>query len=448
MAGNEDPDVGQQVAAQNAAPSIPQDNRLAPILQQVRGAIQPGDDGSTWADPALAAIQQHANATATVDANQAVGDKFVQNVGKLKDTLVGMVRDDPTSAPLALRLTPRLVAPMVASAGMSDEDGEATHQDLTGHIQQEVSHAAVMRMADLHADGARALMGQLSPYMQPGDTDALGGYIDTMQAARVADGAARQQYMGTASARASAQSAYQFGSSLLDPRTEDVHIPPDFLQSLVRNQSISGPDKQPLFTAFSRLNSPGDVTASNPYAVRKLLSDIGNPNVPIGHADIMDHVGSDVKYADAVMLHGMSLQRTPDGQGAIGQLGGLLDHAQNVLSPGTDRAGNIAYTRFVNWLLPSYRRTGPAGLTPGTDNYLFNNLSVDNFRPQAADAVAPIRPVNQKSLGQIFAGREPGTLDEKIGRLRDLEEENQEPVAPASGNFFQRHLPQEDEPKA
>jgi hypothetical protein len=400
-------DDTDQIATSSAPPSIPQDNRLAPILQQVRSAIAPNDDGSTWADPALAAIQQHANATATVDANTAAGNGFIKSLGALKDNLVGMVQDDPTSAQLALRLTPRLVAPMVASAGMSGEDGEQTHQDLVSHIQQEISHAAVMRMADINADGAHQLLGQLAPYMQDGDAAPLGQYINTMQAARVADGAARQQFMGTASARTSAQGAYQFGSSLLDPRTEEVNVPPDFLQSLVRNRTISPEDKQPLFTAFSRLMNPGDVTASNPYTVRGLLSDIVNPNVPVGHGDIMDHVGQDLRYADAVMLHGMSLQRTPDGQGAVRQLGGLLDNAQNTLAPGTDRAGNVAFSRFVNWLLPSYRRTGPSGLNPAADNYLFNGVSVDNFRPGHADAVEPIRPVNQKSLSAIFSGRGP-----------------------------------------
>ncbi len=382
--------------------SIPQNNILMPPLQAMRNTIEPNDDGSTWADPALQAIQQHTNQTAVVDANQAAGDHFVQNVTALKNTLVGMAKDDPTSATLALRLAPRLVAPMVYSTGMGDDDAEATHQDLTGHIQQEIARAAVTRMADLHADGARSLMDNLSPYLAEGDHDILGSYIDTMQAARTADNAAGMGQMARDQQRASGIAAYKFGSTLLDPRTESVNFPPNYLQTLVRNQVISPPDKQALFTAFGRLQDPGDVNQSDPYAVRNLLSNISNPNIPVAHGDIMDHVGQDIRYADAVMLHGMNLQRTPEGMGAVDQLRGLMDNAQRTLAPGNDRAGNIAYSRFVNWLLPSYRRTGPSGLNPGADNYLFNNLTLDHFRPNHGDAVAPTRPINRKSLGQIF----------------------------------------------
>jgi hypothetical protein len=402
-----DDDIQQAVAANNPPTSIPQDNRLAPILQGVRNSLQPNDDGSTWGDPALAAIQQHANSTAVVDANQAVGNRFMQNMGSLKDELTGMVRDDPTSAPLALRLTPHLVAPMIASTGMADEDAEGAHQQLTGHIQQEIARAAVMRMADIHGDGARQLLDQVSPYLSDEAKAPLPGYINTLQAARDADDAARQQSMATDAARNSGIASYQFGSTLLDPRTESPNIPPNFVQTLVRNGSIQPGDKSALLGAFSRLTGQGDPVASNPYAVRQLLSDIGNPTVPVGTNDIYSHVGSDVRLADAVMLHGMNLQRTPDGQGAVRQLGSLLDHAQDTLAPGTDRAGNVAYSRFVNWLLPSYRRTGPEGLNPGSDNYLFNGISVDNFRPNHADAVAPVGPANRKPLAAIFAGREP-----------------------------------------
>lgn len=431
---------------QDAPASIPQDGRLSPMLQDVRQTFTPGEDGSTWADPALAAIQQHANMTAVADANSAAGDHFEATMGGIRSSLLGMVRDDPTAANLALRLTPRLIAPMVASTGMADEDAENTHGTLVDSLQNEIAHTAVMRMADLHADNAHALLQEVSPYLRDGDHEPLGGYIDTMQAARVADAATHAQFMGADAARTSARSAYQFSSALLDPRTEDVRMPADYLQSLVRNRDISPEDKQPLFTAFSRLASTGDVNRSDPYVVRQMISDIANPAVPVAHTDIMNHVGDDLKYADAVMLHGMNLQRTPAGVGAVQQLGSLLDNAQRLIAPGTDRAGDVAYSRFVNWLLPSYRRTGAAGLNPASDNYLFNGMSLDNFRPSHLDAVAAPSTGERPSLGQLFAeaGKQP-SLDEKINRLRELELENQQPVAPPSGNFFQRKLQESTE---
>jgi hypothetical protein len=478
------------------ADPVPQDDTLSPVLQQVHDAYQT-DEGKDVAGDVLTDIQQHANATAIVDANAAAGQQFVNNLATVKSNLVGMVQDDPTSHQLALGLAPKLVGSVLASTGMDPDAGTDAHGQITSHVQTEIAHAAITRMADLHGDLAHGLIGTLSPYLNEGDDKVLGSYVDTMQAARTADTAAAVRQATVDQQRASGVAAFHFGSSLLDPRTEGVVYPQDYLQSLVRNNTINPDDKQALFTAFGKLSSAGDVAASNPNTVRQALSAIADPNVPVEHGDIMDHVGSNLRYVDAVMLHGMNLQRTPDGIAAVGQLKGLLDRAHDTIAPSDTPAGTAAYSRFVNWLLPSYRRTGAAGLNPTSDNYLFNGMSLDNFRPTHEDAVAPLAFAGQgvgaylpegkpplateggelrpgvssapdvsgdmemlrfrrghpdeneiqpnglgpqrPSLGEIFAGNTP-ELDEKMRRLENLRNENAQPIAPASGNFFQRKL--------
>jgi hypothetical protein len=430
-------------------PTAPVDSTLSPVLQNAAQSFD-NDDARSWATPILQRLQQHANQNAVVDANTGTSRQFVNDVNGVKQNLIGTVQDDPSSAHLAMDLAPQLLAPFFArgaAMGMDPDVADQAHSETTDHVQTEVARAAIMRMADLHSDAAKNLMGSLSGYLKDGDTNVLGNYIDTLQVARNADNAAATKQLASQQQRGSAVAAYQFGSSLLDPRTESVAFPTDYLQSLVRNPNIQSDDKIPLFEAFNRLNATGDVNASDPYAVASVLGAIGDPNRAVTHGDIVSHVGQDMRYVDAVMMHGLNLQRTPEGISAVQQLGRVVQDAQGALASGGDRAGNAAYSRFVNWLLPAYRRTGTAGLNPASENYLFNTTSYNSFAPAHEDAVAPITPSNRPSLGQLFSADTRPNLDEKMRRLDDLRQENTQPVAPPSGNFFQRKL-EESQPKS
>ena len=391
-----------------ASPTIPQDETLHPALDAAVNTFQTGE-GKDYGNEIAATVQQHLNMQNVVDSNVAAGQHFTKAFADTKANLVGMAKDDPSASQLAIDLTPRLIGPILAQVGMSPEDAQSTHDQITGHIQTEIARAAVTSMADQHTDGARQLMGRLGDYLPDEDQAALGGYINNMQNAKLADNAAAGDARNSAAVRNSAVAAFQYGSSLLDPRTEAVTYPPDYLSKLVKNQMILPDDKQPLFQAFGQLRANGDTQASSPYAVSQVLHDIIDPKTQVGHGDIMDHVGNDIRYVDAMTLHGMNLQRTPGGIEAARQLGTVINNAQSNLASAGDRAGTAAYSRFVNWLLPAYRRTGQSGLDPASDNYLFKNTSWANFAPNHADAVAPT-PGNRPPLSQIFGANmnQPG----------------------------------------
>lgn len=386
-------------------PSIPQDGQLSPPLQKVGEAFST-DIGRDWSQDVLARIQQHDNMAQAVNANTAAGDQFMTAMKTVKDNLIDMVggdRGDPHAWPLALDLAPKLIGPLLETTGLPADQMQAAHDQITSEVSQGIAHAAVMKAADYHAPMAFGLMDQLKDYIHPDDQASLGQYINTLHVARTLDNQAIQEQAAQNQAQASQVAAFKFGSTLLDPRTENVSYPQGFLQSLVRNQSIAPEDKQGLFTAASRLQTQGDVHASDPHAVAQVLNDIINPRAAVAHDDIMQHVGDDLRYVDALTLHGMNLQRTPEGQANVKQLADAIDMGRRTLAPSNDLAGNVAYSRFVNWLLPAYRRTGVGGLNPDSDNYLFKNTSIANFAPTARDAVPPFSPKRQ-SLGDIFGG--------------------------------------------
>lgn len=116
----------------------------------------------------------------------------------------------------------------------------------------------------------------------------------------------------------------------------------------------------------------------------------------------MQHVGGDLKYADALMLHGLSSTRSPEFDGHISDLAATINDARKTLADGT-RAGNAAFARFTDWFLPSYRRAGTDGFDPKSENYLFANTSLANFAPKASDLVTS-RNGPRRSLADIFGG--------------------------------------------
>jgi len=246
MADEDTPSSAQFPAA------IPQDGQLERPLQQAQASFST-DDGRAWASDILATIQQHLNAVHIANANSAAGQHFEQTVSDTKDNLVGMAKADPTSAQLAIDLAPKLLAPVIAGAGLSPEDEANTHAQISEHVQGAVANAAVTRMADLHAGAARSLMDSLADYIPDEAKFPLRSYINTLDAARQADQAATQSQTLSQAARASSQAAYKYGSTLFDPRTEEISFPPGYLEKLVRNQQILPSDKEPLFKAFGQL---------------------------------------------------------------------------------------------------------------------------------------------------------------------------------------------------
>lgn len=386
-----------------STPAVPQDGQIDPALRQAAGPPPTSQVGQDWSEQILGGIQQHLNEANVVNANTQAGDQFTNAVKSVRDNLTAGAKADPTAARSLIDLAPQFIGPLLETTGMPYDQMVDTHRQVTSEVQEGIARTAVSSMADFHAPQAFALMDTLKGFISPDNQNSLAAYITTMHAARLADNDASFDQATQNQQRASAVAAFKFGSTLLDPRTEQVQYPQGYLQSLVRNQTISPEDKQGLFSAFSQLRSNGDVHASDPYAVSKVLNDIIDPRTNVAHNDIMGHVGSDLKYVDAVMLHGMNLQQTPEGKMGVRDLQNALSSAQESLASTGDRAGNAAYSRFTNWLLPAYRRAGMSGLNPDSDNYLFKSTGLDNFQPSHNDAVAPMN-VNRKPLSEIFSG--------------------------------------------
>lgn len=430
-------------------PAVPQDNTLSPALQNVAGLFQT-DEGKDLAGTVLPMIQQHLNLINVADANAAAGQQQVQQVQQTKDNLIGMVRNDPTAADLAVNLAPHLVGALVDGSGIADPDQAASiHADLTQHIQSETARAAVTKMAEINGNAAKQLMGTLTDHLSDDDQSALGKYISTMDTARQMDHAAQINQLTQDRNDLSQTNAFKYATQLMDRNSEQVQLPQDFMANLVANRAIQPADKAPIAGAFKTLMAVGDVPTSNPHVISALLQDIGNPTTPPVSADaIMQHVGSNLRYADAQMLHGMSLGKTPVQQRAAAQLGSILSNAATTLNASGSTPGNAAFGRFTDWLTSSFRQTGIAGLDGASPNYLFKTVGLNSFPPQHEDIVQPAPGAERPSLGQIFAqgNQNTGDLRDKINRVQGLHEENVAPIAPASGSFYQRKVPSEPEP--
>ncbi len=386
--------------------SIPQDGQLAPPLQKL-GEQFTSEVGKSWSQDILQTIQQHANMAHVANANSAAGEQFADNMKSVKDGLIGMVggsTGDPSAAPLALQLAPKFIGPLLETTGLPPDQMQRAHDDITGEVQRGIASAAVMKAADYHAGMATGLIDQLKDYITPTMEADLRQYAATQHVARTLDNQATLEQAQKDQAQASQVAAMKFGSTLIDPRTEDAVRPQGFLQALVRNREISNPDdKKALFTTVANLQTKGDVHQSDPNAVSQALHDIVDPKTNVAHDDLAQRVGSDMRLVDAHMLQMMNLQRTPEGQANAKQLSDAIDMGRRTLAPSDSLAGNVAYSRFVNWLLPAYRRTGVGGLNPDSDSYLFKNTSIANFAPTARDAVPPLASRRQ-SLGDIFGG--------------------------------------------
>ena len=382
-------------------PAIPQDHQLVPALQKAFEAFQT-PEGQKFAATVLPIIQQHVNAVNVANANQQAGDRSVQNVADTKNALVNAVKDDPTAASMALHLAPHLVAGVVSHSGLTTEQMQSTHADLTSHMQSEIAKAAVTRMAEIGEGPARQLLDVVGEHLTDGEKGTLGQYIDTMQVARGMDHSASLAQMQYDNAAQSRRAAYGAGGQLLNARTEETQAPSDFVSSLMSANHVRAADRVPLMIAYNNLRSQGDPTTSDPHVINGLLQKIADPTTPVPSAEILQHVGSGLRYVDAHMLHGLSLVRTPEAQAHTQQIASMVDNAREELTPAASAAHNAAFGRYVNWLMPSIR--AGANIDPMSKDYILNRKSPADFAPKHADIVPPYNGGERPPLASFFGG--------------------------------------------
>lgn len=387
---------------QEMNPAAPQDGQLAPWLADYREQA-----GGGPLDSAIVAIQQHVNARNVADANQAEGDGFVQDMASIKDGLTSVVQKDPTAADTAMEVAHRVTAAALDHAGVPEDKFDDTHADLSGHIRTEIAHTAVQSMAEINGPAARGMLDKYGSYFDDDQRGVADHYINAMEMARGVDHDAQIATAKAQTLAASQANAFGYTHQLLDPNTESVRFPDGWMQSVVKDQSVSPADKQALFDVYSRLRVGGDVPASDGFLAHDLLRGMSDQIDPQTRDAALSEVGKGLRFADAQMIHGFALQNTPEAAGQVRTLTNTLDQVRGIMTgaSGVENgvAGANAFNKFVNWLLPSFRQTGGAGLNPAHESYLFANASPANFMPSAAD-LPRSTGTRSRSLGDIFGG--------------------------------------------
>lgn len=271
------------MAYENSTPAIPQDGQLDQNLQDAAGQFHT-DEGKDWSADVLKDVQQHVNLKSIADANEAAGQHLENTYSDVRSNLLGMVKDDPTSAQLAVGIAPKLLEPLFAH--MDGETGGAAHGEASSALQTEIAHASIMRMADFSSDGAHMLMGQLKDHVGGDENEGiLGNYIATMQTARTADDATNAQQLAGQQLRSSGIAAFHYGRGLLDPQTEQVQFPQTYLADLVRNTQIMPDDKEALFLAHGNLSQLGD-KQTDPFVLNQMVNRL-NSGDDLSHKEIM-----------------------------------------------------------------------------------------------------------------------------------------------------------------
>jgi hypothetical protein len=184
----------------------------------------------------------------------------------------------------------------------------------------------------------------------------------------------------------------------------DPHVEPD--------------TKAVLSIAHDRLVRQGDPLYSNPNTVTALLDRALTPGA-LTPTEVWSHAGADLSLADTQMLAGAAFPKTPEQFREVQTVAQTLSSARSIIaSPENGLAGQEAYGRFVNWLLPEYRRAGPGSLDPRGDAWMLGDGTggsvIQQFMPTAGDVLVnrPINP-NRPSLSRIFGGALPRSETQK-----------------------------------
>src|SRR5271165_4122448 len=108
-----------------------------------RAATGPSEPAvQMWAANAASMIQDHRQQQSLIDNAAAARDQFVANTAQTRDNLAGMVRQDPTAAPLAFNL-----AGSFADALGATHDNEDAGAGLKEHFNAEIARAAIQGWA-------------------------------------------------------------------------------------------------------------------------------------------------------------------------------------------------------------------------------------------------------------------------------------------------------------
>jgi hypothetical protein len=370
---------------------------LNPALGQFVGNLQT-PEAQDWAGDAASKIQNYLTQKSLASEAAQAGDDMVNNLDQTKSGLVSLVQSDPGATSLAISLAQTTVNGLIAQHGHLDPGDRAEASDqLVSHMQTEIAHASVQRLAEMDKPAALAQLDKLSDYLPDDHQDALRQYADTQEIMRGQDA----QAMALQQQKDAALRGYANASSYLKGITDDAgsfRATPGFLAGLMADQSVALPTKLALHAGYNMLHQYGDPDKSDPHVAADLLTRIGS-DTPPQQGEIFSHLGSGLTVSDAGFLNDLIAPASPQRRSDLRLLSDTVSQARNTLaSPSNGPAGTVAFGRFTNWLMPALQRG--ANLTE-----MMSDNVLQQFAPTPRDAVDAVTPRGPRlPLASIFAG--------------------------------------------
>ncbi len=371
-----------------------------PALQEFQAAFT-HPDAQEWAGEAVARLNDYLTRRDLADANERAGQNFVNDITRFKDGLVGLVDNDPHAVGVALDLVAPTMAAIIGTMPGRPEDADAHHLTITTDMQNEIATTAIKSMAMRDEGSAHAMLANPRIQSIVGEgAEGLTNFISLQGSARARDAQMDQERDYQARSKLADDSALSYISALYNPRQDDVQFPPNWNQAVMADDRLPAAAKAGVLGLFDKLRVTGDAESSNAGLVTEAVARIasGEPPHP---SELLQYVGRDIKLADALQLGHAAAD--PTSRRYFEQLDSTLQSARAQLAPPENgRAGEAAYQRFVNWLLPRTREG--AVLNPNSKDYLLAN-GLHSFAPRGNDYIAPIvqaRGGERRSLDDIF----------------------------------------------
>lgn len=368
---------------------------MNPILQQFAQSFTT-PQGQAWAQQAAALVQRHFTMRAVAEQNNDIGEQFLQNLSDFKTGLVNAVSKDPTFVHTALQLVPGTLKAMAAehpsTAGMDDQVST-----ISQHIQGELAHAAVQSFAEKDESAARLALQSpaISALIPDNQKQALEQYIGSQAYYRMQDAVAAEQQSNRNAALSSYTKATGYLNSLVDPNSTDPQFPPEFGAQLMRDPGLGDTTRAAIHSGYTNLVRNGDVQNSDPNVVAGLVNRLANGG-RVNQPEIFGALGSQLTLKDAQFFNE---KIGPQNETSTADMKALDDHindARDRLTSGNGAAGDAAFGRYMNWLMPALRNgEGAIGqkLDPDHANSIVANDPVQDFAPKPSDLVPPQNPV-------------------------------------------------------
>lgn len=329
------------------------------------------------------------------DASRAAGNALVAQLEGVASDFAGMVAADPAAFDIARDLARDATALLVGTLPDGTPDRQ---EEIARDIDRELARSAVNSLAERDAGAARSMLERVRGYLPADEVEALGGYIGVMDKARQLDNQAQEIAAAEQRAQREDDTAWNYLAAIANP-AGGVMFKPGWAQRVLADPALPPDTSAALISTHARLVEQGDAPASDPFLVRDVLLDIadGNARAP----DALRYAGEDMRLADALTV--AALANDPARAAAVVDVLDLAGRHLATFENGP--AGEAAYERFVNWLLPAVR--GGAVLDPNSKDYLLAGGRLQQFAPRPSDNVGAIvgEPAERRPLAEIFGGK-------------------------------------------